>query len=142
MVKLMNNILSACGDYKELESIRDYVRSQANISGLSEDKVNNITLAVDEACSNLIHYSMKFDKNQQLNICAKTENNKFIVTIQDKGKSFDPINVQNPNMEKYFKEMKHGGLGIFIIKKIVDNIEYVAANDTNNFNSLILTMNI
>lgn len=140
MAKLMNNILSAYGDYKELEAIRDYVRTKASESGLSELKVNNIILAVDEACSNLIHYSIKFDKNKQLRINIQSNGNKFIVTIQDKGKPFDPLSVKSPDMEKYFKEFKHGGLGIHIIKKIVDNIEYKASSNPNDYNSLILTM--
>lgn len=136
----MNNILSAYGDYKELEAIRDYVRSNASESGLSDQQVNNITLAVDEACSNLIHYSIKFDKNKQLRINIQSKGNKFIVTIQDKGKPFDPLSVKSPDMEKYFKEFKHGGLGIHIIKKIVDKIEYKASANSSDYNSLILTM--
>jgi serine/threonine-protein kinase RsbW len=142
MAKLLNNILSAYGDYKELEDIRAYVRLNAEKSGLSETKVNQITLAVDEACSNLIHYSINFDKKQKITINIENKKNKFVVTIQDKGKPFDPLSVKSPDMEKYFKEFKHGGLGIHIIKKIVDNIEYKASKSSSDFNSLILTMNL
>lgn len=142
MVKLMNNILAACGDYKELESIRDYIRSKAIESGLDETKVNNITLAVDEACSNLIHYSIKFDKEQHFNLCASKVANSFVVKIEDKGEPFDPLSVPSPDMKSYFKEYKHGGLGIHIIKKIVDGIEYIPAKTPSDYNSLILTMHI
>jgi serine/threonine-protein kinase RsbW len=140
MAKLMDNILSAYGDYKELEDIRKYVRERAENFGLSESKVNNITLAVDEACSNLIHYNINFDAKKTFNICIVEKTNQFSVVIQDSGKSFNLMRVKCPDMNKYFKEMKHGGLGIHIIKKIVDKIEYIAATSSNKVNTLTLTM--
>ena len=136
----MNNILSACGDYKELEDIRDYIRNKASESGLPENKVNNITLAVDEACSNLIHYNINFDKNKKFTINIESNKKEFSVLIKDKGKSFDLIKVKSPNMDKYFQEYRHGGLGIHIIKKIVDKIEYTPSDTKSNLNILKLTM--
>src|SRR5690606_1321169 len=103
------------------------------------NKVNNITLAVDEACSNLIHYNINFDSSKNFTISVLENNNSFSVLIKDTGKPFDLLKVESPNMEKYFKEFRHGGLGIHIIKKIVDKIEYNSSN-SNGTNTLILTM--
>ncbi len=142
MAKLMNNILSACGDYKELEDIRDYIKAKAQEFGLQESKINNITLAVDEACSNLIHYNINFDKNKNFCINVISDNKEFSVLITDSGKAFDLNKVKSPNMEKYFKEYRNGGLGIHIIKKIVDKIEYKASDSKSDTNLLKLTMYI
>ena len=141
MAKILNNKLSAFGDYQELEEIRDYVRKKAKVFGLPENKVNNITLAVDEACSNLIHYNINFDSNKKFTINVIENKNSISVLIKDTGKPFDLLKVDSPNMEKYFKEFRHGGLGIHIIKKIVDKIEYIPSED-NGTNTLILTMYI
>lgn len=140
MAKLMDNILSAYGDYKELEDIRKYVRNRAEKFGLPESKVNNITLAVDEACSNLIHYNINFDANKSFSVSILEKSSQFSVIIQDSGKSFNLMRVQSPDMTKYFKEMKHGGLGIHIIKKIVDKIDYKSATSSSKVNTLTLTM--
>jgi serine/threonine-protein kinase RsbW len=140
MAKLMKNILSACGDYQELEEIRSYVRDKAIEYGLEENKVNKITLAVDEACSNLIHYNINFDKNKRFTINIDADKTNFSVLIKDDGVSFDLNKVESPNMEKYFQEYRNGGLGIHIIKKIVDKIEYLPSNSKSNTNILKLTM--
>lgn len=122
--QISHNEIMATGDYSELKSIREYVRNHADNSGLSSRQTENIILAVDEACSNLIRYSIKFDHSKTIQIDVIDDKVSFTVQIIDTGKPFNPLECTDPNMKEYFKEFRKGGLGIKIIKSVVDKIEY------------------
>ncbi len=141
MTKLFgNNELKAKGDYSELSEIRDFIRSRAFASGLDTEKIDKIILAVDEACSNLIHYSMKFNHRENITIECFNKKDTFTVIIKDNGTPFDPNKNPSPDMSEYFKKCKSGGLGIHIIKQIVDKIEYLPSDSSDPSNKLLLTM--
>lgn len=135
-----NNTLVAIGDYSELAEIRNYVKNSALEFGLSDKKTNFIVLAVDEACSNLIRYNMDFDKSRSLNIHIETDGEKFLVEITDNGEAFNLLNNPTPEMNEYFRQYKKGGLGIHIIRSIVDEIDYTPSAGNQEINSLQLTM--
>jgi serine/threonine-protein kinase RsbW len=140
MAEKGSNIIRAFGDYSELQEIREYVRKKAFDFGLNEKKTNYIVLAVDEACSNLIRYNMEFDKSKSLNVRIYSNNSKFFVEISDNGKSFDLLKNPPPNMNEYFSQYKKGGLGIHIIKSIVDEIDYEPSGKGKSKNTLQLIM--
>jgi serine/threonine-protein kinase RsbW len=104
---------------------------QLNIKN-SKD-IYSVQLAVDEACTNIIQhaYSNK-SKGQILIQCMlSSENNQFIVTITDWGKSFDPKIVPKPDTESNLNERKEGGLGLFLINKFMDSVKYTSAQNMN-----------
>lgn len=135
-----DNDFSICskGDTAELKKIRDVVYNRAIDFGFADDLASKITLAVDEACSNLVRHAYRNDATKEICVKIETENSNFIVKIFDEGSPFNPIEVSSPNMDEYFKELKRGGLGIHIIKLIMDEISYVPSNDQIHMNMLCL----
>ncbi len=125
-------------DYSNLGELRDFVAAEAVKYGFSNDDAYLIALAVDEACTNLIRYAYKFDKSKKIEIDLSYSDNKFIATIKDSGKPFDPMEVPPPDMKEYFKEFKRGGLGIYIIRNAMDEISYLPSNSAGSFNELTL----
>lgn len=125
-------------DYKNLENIRNYVKQFALKNGFNEEESDKIALAVDEACTNLIRYSFNFDKNQKIKISVQTDDRFFIVNIFDEGKPFNPLDVRKPDMNEYLLNFKKGGLGIHLIRSVMDEIGYLPSNDKNPQNTLIL----
>ena len=124
-------------DYSNLGDLREFIISEAKKNGCENDNAYLISLAVDEACTNLIRYAYKFDKSKRIEIVLKPEKNKFSVIIKDSGKPFNPLEVPPPDMQEYFNEFKKGGLGIFIINKAMDEVKYKAGNN-NEDNELTL----
>ncbi len=137
-IKYNNNNFLALSDTSQLEKIREFVTIRAIDFGFDELNSGQIALAVDEACTNLIKYSYKFDPNKTIKIQIETQNNQFIVNILDNGQPFNPIDVSSPNMENHLKNYKRGGLGIHIIKNIMDEISYSPASDNVSENILKL----
>lgn len=126
------------GDYKNLEKIRKIIINNAMKAGFNEEVSEKIALAVDEACTNLIRYSFNYDSKQNIKISFENDDKFFIVNIIDFGKPFNLLNVQKPNIKEYLLSYKKGGLGIFLIRSLIDEIEYIPSNDDNPQNTLIL----
>jgi serine/threonine-protein kinase RsbW len=127
------------GDTNELNRIRDFVIENALLFGFSEDQSFKICLAVDEACSNLIRHSFKFDTTKEICIAIEESKEKFTINIIDKGVAFNPLDYDTPDMVEYLKKFKKGGLGIHIIRSVMDEISYLPAMDNNTTNTLMLT---
>lgn len=139
--KQINHIatLIASGDYKELIKIRKFISEYAEESGLDLKKIDELVLAVDEACSNLIHYSIEFDNKRTIKIDLEKTTEEFVVNIEDDGQPFNPNTVKSPDMKKYFKEYRRGGLGIHIIKNLTDDLIYIPGTKTKKRNLLKLS---
>jgi serine/threonine-protein kinase RsbW len=123
----------------ELEKIRNFVSDCARKFGFDDKISYTIALAVDEACSNLIKYAFKMENNKEIQVKIKaTINNFFEISISDEAEPFDPLQISSPNMTEYFKSFRKGGLGIHIMKLIMDDISYIPRSDKNKWNTLIL----
>ncbi len=92
-----------------------------------------VQLSVDEACTNIIKhaYSNKRDGVIVIRCILSSPGNKFIVNILDWGKAFDPTIIPKPDTESSLNERKVGGLGIFFMRKFMDEVKYVRDKDMN-----------
>jgi len=108
--------------------MRNFVSESARRFGFSESEVGKIELAIDEACTNIIKHAYKYNPDGIIEIrISRQEDNsipKFVVEIFDSGISFDSSRYTAPDMTEYFKKLRHGGLGILLMKKLMDEVEY------------------
>ncbi len=107
-----------------LKEVRDFVSTIARQFGFGEDDVNKIVLAVDEACTNIIKHAYEYRKNHSIKLSIQTQGTAFEVTITDQGRSFDPSGIPQPNMKEYLSHFKKGGLGMYLMKTVMDKVEY------------------
>jgi len=109
---------------KYLSVARDFISDAAHKFGFDEETVNKIVLAVDEACSNIIKHAYHYaeDKSIELSIFAK--NNTFEIVIIDHGDSFNPATIKPPQIPDYIQHYNKGGLGMYLMRSLVDKIEY------------------
>lgn len=146
--KLMNNQINHIARFKtkskteNLEIIRNFVYENSTKFGFNSYKAEELVLAVDEACTNLIKHAYKYNDENTIIVELKSDSNNFIVNIIDYSPSFDPRNVSNPDLVKYREECKKGGLGIFIMKSLVDNIDYQVSGNGSITNILTLTKHL
>lgn len=122
----------------ELVRIRSFIVEKATKYGFSDELSQKIALAVDEACSNLIKHAYKLDPTKKIWINLLFENDEFIIRIQDEGNPFNPLQVPQPDMSSYFKSFQRGGLGIQIMRLVMDKINYFPSIDNNSKNILEL----
>ncbi len=134
-----NDFICINADSSELVRIRDFVLLKAKAFGFDETTATKITLAVDEACTNLIEHSYKFDRSREICIKIDTNDSKFTVLILDDGNSFDPLSKQKLDMSEYINNIRRGGLGIHIIRLVMDEIKYFPRSHNSPKNILMLT---
>ena len=115
-----------------LELIREFISGLAQKVGFDDQDINKIELAVDEACTNVIAHAYNNDESQEIELSVKIQKNKFIVVVADKGKGFDFNHLEEPNMKNYMAELRVGGLGIYLIKSLMDEVDYQTKSGGKN----------
>lgn len=117
---------------EKLKEIRDFISEVLTDIGFSEIEVHKVVLAVDEVCANLIIHSNKCNPAESLEILVE-DNKEGTVTfdIIDSGIGFNYNNYKEPNLEEIVRKRRKGGLGIMLVKKIMDSVEFSQENDKN-----------
>lgn len=131
-------VLQTPGEMHYLHRIRDFITGIAEESGISEHDLDNIELAVDEACANIIEHGYEEDEpDKDLTIRMEIDADKLVLTIIDQGKQFDPRSKQQAELKELIAMKRDGGLGISLIKQTMDEIDYRTTPEGRN--ELILT---
>jgi len=125
---------------ENLSEIRDFVSENALEAGIPSSTIDNIILAVDEACTNIIKHAYKLSPKGEIIIRIDYDEEKFTITIIDYGKSFEPDRVPRPDLQKYYLEHRVGGLGMYLMKSLMDNVEYITV--PGKYNQVLLSKNI
>lgn len=121
---------------EELHRIRQVVEEEAVRFGFDRETAFRIALAVDEACTNIIKHSYSGNPGQTFEIEIATRGDNFLVVLTDHGKSFDPGSLPELDMKRYFEQCLRGGLGVHIIRLVMDDVVYNVT--TNHANQLCL----
>jgi serine/threonine-protein kinase RsbW len=109
---------------ENLSMIRDFVAKIGAMAGLDEREVMKLELAVDEACANVIEHAYGMDNSKEVKVRALLDPDKIQIEIVDTGSSFDPGGVRQLNIEELVAQRKNGGLGLRLIKTIMDDVHY------------------
>lgn len=113
-------------NFEYLDEIRDFVGDIAQSSGFNEKDVYNIQLATDEAASNIIEHSYEGISDGVLEISCGVKKNTITIILTDHGKSFDPSHVPMPNLKADLSERQIGGLGLYLMRKLMNEVHYEA----------------
>ena len=119
-------------NYKNLDTIRDYVARSAQDAGLSEREIYAVQLAADEASTNIIEHAYRGDEGGTIEIECESVPGKLTVTLRDRGKPFDPESVPEPNVKADLRNRKVGGLGMYLIRKLMDEVHYETSEGEGN----------
>ena len=112
--------------------MRDFIRKSLKTHVSSDVTLNEIVLALDEMCSNLMIHAHHCDPDHLLEITILTEQEGTVVfEIVDDGTVFDINAFQEPALDKLITIKRKGGLGIRLVKSIMDSIEYLTRDGKN-----------
>lgn len=107
-----------------LTRVRDFVSDEAKRFGFSDDEVSKITLAVDEACTNIIKHAYKYAGDYPIHLRLSARNNTFEIMIEDRGMPFEPESIKMPDMKEHIRSFKRSGFGMYLMKSLMDKVEY------------------
>ncbi|MBM4161763.1 MAG: ATP-binding protein [Ignavibacteria bacterium] len=107
-----------------LLQVREFVLEAARAFGFSDEDASKIVLAVDEACTNVIKHAYHYATNRMIQVVIEPDKERFQVTVIDDGKAFNPATARLPNLKQHLTHYRRGGLGIYLMKTLVDKVEY------------------
>lgn len=113
-----------------LEQLVDFAASCLKEHGVETKRIGEIKVAVEEALVNVINYAYG-DREGSVEVVCWFENDRSIINIIDSGLPFDLLSHKDPDISLDVSEREIGGLGIYLIKKLVDHVEYKRENDKN-----------
>lgn len=122
---------------ENLTAVREFISSAVEEVHAPPDIAGDIVLAVDEACTNIIKHAYKFSPDGDIIIKLKYSDKKIVVKITDQGAPFSPDKVPTPDLKKYFEEKRVGGLGMYLMKSLMDDIHYKSV--PGKYNQVLLT---
>jgi len=109
---------------ENLSQTADFIQQATQNAGLNESDKFDVLVAVQEACENIIQYGYPKGKGGGIEIRCEGEDDGFIVRIGYEGNSFDPNAVPEPNIDSPLEERSPGGLGIYFMKNLMDEVHY------------------
>ncbi len=118
------------GHIDYLGELRNFVTKTGKKYGFSDSIVNAFKLAIDEAATNIIKHAYR-DVEGFITMRIFIKKNSMTVVLIDQGKYFDPARVEDPDLKRYVDIGKKGGLGIFIMRKLIDDIKYLHTDEGN-----------
>lgn len=121
-------------DLSELDRLCQNLETFGQKFGLSKKLIFEINLALDELFTNIISYGFQDDEEHVVRITLTPENDQLCLCIEDDGKPFNPIEFESPDVSCSVEKCKIGGLGIHIMKKLMDEICYERCDDKNVLN--------
>ena len=121
----MKSVLRIACSRIHLQQVRDFVRNYLSSRQLSEVTVNQVVLAVDEVVANFIIQANGEDENQFLDLELAFDEHNINVEIADHGDTiFLPAAHQNPNLRDYIREGRKGGMGMTLVNRLMDRVEF------------------
>ena len=113
-----------------LDEVLDFVNEEIERHNCPPEIQSQIDIAVEEVFMNIAHYAYK-PANGDVAICIYA-GDEIIIIFEDTGKPFNPLEQTDPDLEKPLKERKIGGLGIFLVRRIMDKVLYRHVDDNKN----------
>ncbi|MCP4352493.1 MAG: ATP-binding protein [Desulfobacterales bacterium] len=93
-------------------------------AGFSDVEIGDIQLAIDEACTNTIIHGLKKDPERIFRLVLQWKSDNIEILIHESGEPFDPDKVRKPDTDACLENRPIGGLGIYFVRKIMDEVEY------------------
>lgn len=125
--------LQLCGNPRDLGLVRRIISASAASLTVPGAFLSDVKLAVTEACTNVIKHSFKFDKAKRFDMFLQVAKNILVIKITYTDPDFDPEAIPTPD----FTKIQEGGLGVFIIRNVMDDVVYLKDSATG---SVVLRM--
>lgn len=131
-IRIINNL-------DEVSRLQEFIETLGEELGLPAETVMNINLALEEAIVNIIMYAYPAEEQHEILLKVTSTEQQLIFWLTDNGQSFDPTQVPDADISLPLEERTIGGLGIFLIRSIMNEVTYTRLDGENH---LIMKKNL
>ncbi len=114
-----------------LEPIQAFIAEHVNQAGLDIHSYPSLSLIVEEIIVNIITHAYKNTDAGPITIELKILPESICISFSDRGHPFDPLALEPPDITKNIEERDIGGLGLFMVRQMADEINYQRYHDEN-----------
>ena len=118
-------------EISEISNLAIFIEELGEELNLTPDLVFNLNLVLEEAVSNVILYAYPKEESQEISLLAKMSGSNLVFVLTDSGKEFDPTQAPDADITLSAEERQIGGLGIFLIRQIMNTVEYQRIDGKN-----------
>lgn len=129
---IVTRTLSIPNETGQLKAVRGFVAEVIRHSMIPPEFENGILLAVDEAVSNIIAHAYREGRRDTIDISLEIDAHRFQAVIRDSGNSFDPKAFSMPDLHAHVADGRRHGLGIFLMRRVMDEVEYLFKEGVRN----------
>ena len=115
----------------EIERFKNSFNAFSEQNKIPTSVRRKMNMVFDELLNNIISYAYSDDDKHDIEIRLKLSENRLMVSIVDDGTPFNPLNVDSPDIELSLEERKVGGLGLHLVRKVIDKVSYQRRIDKN-----------
>ncbi len=123
--------------FDQLDAIRGFAAQAARDAGMDDSQTYAVELAMDEACTNIIEHAYNGEEQGDIECTCDSNDACLTVVIKDHGKPFDPSTVAEPDLEGDIESRPLGGLGIYLIKSLMDEVHFEPLGESGNVLTLV-----
>lgn len=116
-------------DTSVLANIGEKVSGACQGAGFDDLETGQIMLAVDEACTNTIKHGLQEDPENTFQLEIRWVQGEIEFAIREHGEEYDPTKVASPDLTASLENRPIGGLGMYFIKELMDQVEYKVRED-------------
>lgn len=132
-MKKINKELILQNEISEISRLASFIEAIGEELELPPGLTFNLNLALEEAISNIIFYAYPNQAGKEISVQVATVADSLVFTLTDSGRAFDPTQVKDADITLSAAERPIGGLGIFLIRQIMDKLEYSRMDGKNIF---------
>ncbi|MBO5920464.1 MAG: ATP-binding protein [Bacteroidales bacterium] len=122
-------------DIAQISRLTQFIDEVGEAFSLAPDMIFNLNLVLEEAVVNVINYAYPKEEHQKIYLSVSMREGSIVVVLTDTGKEFDPTMVPEADITLSAEDRPIGGLGIFLIRQIMNEVRYERIEDRN-----VLTM--
>jgi anti-sigma regulatory factor (Ser/Thr protein kinase) len=115
----------------EIEKVTQLVESFGDEHTLPRQLVFNFTLALDEVLTNVINYGYADEGEHPIVVRLACDGREVSAEVQDEGRPFNPLEAKPPDIEASLEDRPIGGLGVYIVRTLMDALDYRRENGRN-----------
>jgi len=115
--------------FENLEQVRDFIAEAAVVCECTPRAVYEAQLAVDEAFTNIVEHAYGGECQELVQCTCQVDREGLVILLKDCGQPFEPKHVPEPDLDADLQTRPVGGLGLFFMRKLMDEVEFTFTQD-------------